>query len=149
MDSDDIARMRCAQPVDSRNAGSTRKAAALVAACDIVDPKAIAVGTKPGLIVLGEGLEQANAWESETWYQRPNLCAAYCAHDQWRPRRTGARLPPAPAWMLSPACTPAPLLNCCLRIRCGNEAEQFSICASPIRYPVEAAVGTTSNWTLA
>ena len=68
MDSDDIARMRSALPVDSLALLAVPEELRpwLQLATSLTQKLGQAVGTKPGLILLGEGLEQGNAWESET-----------------------------------------------------------------------------------
>ena len=57
--------MRCAQPVDSLAALAAPEELRpwLQLATSLTQKLGQAVGTKPGLIVLGEGLEQGNAWE--------------------------------------------------------------------------------------
>jgi chorismate-pyruvate lyase len=60
--------MRCAQPVDSIAALALPETLRpwLQLETSLTQKLGQSVGTKPGLIVLGEGLEQGNAWESDT-----------------------------------------------------------------------------------
>jgi len=59
--------MRCAQPVDSIAALAPPEQLRpwLLLETSLTQKLGQTVGTQPGLIVLGEGLEQGNAWESE------------------------------------------------------------------------------------
>ena len=81
MDSDDIARMRCALPVDSLALLAVPEELRpwLQLATSLTQKLGQAVGTKPGLILLGEGLEQGNAWESETLGTADRIYARHIA----------------------------------------------------------------------
>ena len=73
--------MRCAQPVDSLAALAPPEALQpwLQLATSLTHKLGQTVGTKPGLIVLGEGLEQGNAWELDSLGSRERVYARHIA----------------------------------------------------------------------
>lgn len=73
--------MRCAQPVDSLAALAAPEKLWpwLQLATSLTQKLGQTVGTKPELIVLGEGLEQGNAWELDILGLRERVYARHIA----------------------------------------------------------------------
>lgn len=73
--------MRCAQPVDSLAAlaAPAKLWPWLQLATSLTQKLGQTVGTQPGLIVLGEGLEQGNAWELDILGLRERVYARHIA----------------------------------------------------------------------